>query len=150
MTGTRTAPTGTPGPSVRVTTTNGLTQVISSPYPIHRAVISRSHVLGRWLVVVETAQLQVRDFRELTAALRHAGTIIGTLYRVDMRSRFTGPQRHTMAMGHCPAHVPCDDRAACLIERPDHSHLCKRNPDFASIWCDRHESRVIAPRGPVR
>lgn len=143
------APTGTPGPSVRVTTTNGITQVISSPYALHRAVIVRSHVLGRWLVVVETASVQVRDFRDQRAALIHAGTIIGTLYRVDMRSRFTGPQRRAMGMGHCPAHVRCDDRAVCLIER-DHLHLCKRNPDFASAFCDRHSQEVKSHAPPVR
>lgn len=145
MTTRRRAPTGTPGPSVRVTTTNGLTQVISSPHPLHRAVICRSHTLGRWLVVVETATVQTRDFREMTDALRHAGTIIGTLYRVDMRARFTGPQRHAMAMGWCPAHIRCADPDSCLIGR-DHHHLCKRNPDFASVFCDRHSPGGDSPR----
>lgn len=134
---TRPTPLGMPGPSVRVTTSNGITQVVSSPYPIHLATIPRSHMLGRWLVVVETAQVQTRDFRDLRDALRHAGTIIATLYRVDMSRRFTGPQRRAMGMGQCPAHVPCADPATCSIGR-DHSHLCKAGPDFVSIWCTRH------------
>lgn len=132
------ASTGTPGPSVRVASSNGITQVVSSPYAIHRATVCRSHTLGRWLVVVETATVMTRDFRDLAQAVRHAGTIIGALYRVDMRSRFTGPQRHALAMGWCPAHVPCENRAVCSIERPDHKHLCKGRPDFMSIWCIDH------------
>ena len=128
-----------PGPSVRVTTSNGITQVISSPYAIHRATVCRSHTLGRWLVVIETAAVQTRDFRDMVQALQHAGTIIGTLYRVDMRSRFTGPQRHALAMGWCPMHVPCQDEAVCTIGRPDHRHICKERPDFLSIWCREHD-----------
>lgn len=130
---------GTPGPSVRVTTSNGITQVLSSPHAIHRATISRSRPLGRWLVVVETATVMTRDFRDLAKALTHAGTIIGALYRVDMRSRFTGPQRHALAMGWCPMHVECADTSVCPIERPNHKHLCKGRPDFLTIWCREHD-----------
>lgn len=136
---TRTANTiGTPGPSVRVTTSNGITQVLSSPHAIHRAIICWSHTLKRWLVVVETAQVQTRDFRDKGDALVHAGLTIGALYRVDMRSRFTGPQRHALAMGWCPMHVECADKDVCAILRPDHKHICKGRPDFMSIWCIAH------------
>lgn len=131
--------TGTPGPSVRVTVANGITQVLSSPHAIHRADISWSRTLGRWLVTIHTAQVQTRDFRHKGDALRHAGTIVGALYRVDMRSRFTGPQRHALALGQCPMHVACADPAVCSIERADHKHLCRGRPDFMSIWCVHHQ-----------
>lgn len=129
---------GTPGPSVRVTTSNGITQVLSSPHAIHRATVQLSRALGRWLVVVETANVQTRDFRNWDDALRHAGTIIGTLYRVDMRSKFTAPQRYAMGQALCPRHVDCEDLAACPIERPDHRHICRGRADFMSIWCVDH------------
>jgi hypothetical protein len=129
---------GTPGPSVRVSTANGVTQVVSSPYPIHYADVTLSRTLGRWLVTVHTARVHVRDFSTLPDALHHAGTVVGTLYRVDMRSRFTGPQRHALALGQCPRHVDCADLGSCSIARPDHRHICRKGADFQSIWCITH------------
>ncbi len=129
---------GTPGPSVRVTTSNGITQVVSSPHAIHQADISWSRTLSRWIVVVHTAKVNTLDFPRKEDALLHAGLTIGALYRHDMRSRFTGPQRHALAMGWCPAHGPCAVPSVCAIERPDHMHLCRGRPDFVSIWCRGH------------
>lgn len=129
---------GSPGPSVRVDRSNGVTQVISSPYPLHYATVARSRAIGgRWVVTVHTARVMPRDFGDYHAALHHAGIHVRTLYRVDMSRRFTGPQRLALAMGQCPAHVRCADPGECSI-RDSHAHICKRGPEMASVWCRDH------------
>lgn len=130
------APTGTPGPSVRVDYSNGIYQVMSSPFPVHRATVEKG-VTG-WVVIVHTASVRRTWHRNPTDALRDAGTKIGALYRLDMRSRFTGPQRQAIGLGQCPAHKPCRDRT-CTISA-SHSHLCRRAPWFASIWCESDQA----------
>ena len=146
------SPFPNPGPSVRVDrigTTYGHFRVTSSPHPLHYATVIRSVVGNDWLVIVETAQVKTRRFPlgegKLPEALAHAGAIIGALYRVDMRSRFTGPQRYAMGRNLCPA------RMACLLgtECPKsfdtgHYHLCQAVPsDARTVWCDEH-----SPNGP--
>lgn len=125
------------GPSVRVTRLGGIWAVVSSPYPIHWGTIPYSSTLGRWLFVCETAGVATRDFRQREQAIAHGGLIIGTLYRTDMRSRFTGPQRLAMGRTQCPAHVPCRDVAECPLPI-GHLHLCKGVPEPVSVWCQDH------------
>lgn len=134
-----------PGPSVRVTSDKHGYLVISSPLPIHRARISYSGALSRWLFVCDTAGVRVTTHRDRGEAIRHAGLIIGTLYRTDMRSRFTGPQRLAMGRTQCPAHVACRDSAECNLP-PRHVHICKSAPEPVSIWCADHAG--LMERGP--
>lgn len=124
---------------IRVDHSNGVYQVITSPYPMHRATVARSRALGmRWVVNIHTAGVLATDHPTMAEALQTAGVRISALYRLDMRSRFTGPQRHAMAMGMCPAQLPTCADDACTIGTP-HSHLCRRNPWLATIWCERHQ-----------
>ena len=127
-----------PGPSVRVDESNGIYQVSSTPYPIHRASVERG-ALNRWSVTVHTASVRKTWHGSLREALHTAGSHIATLYRVDMGRRFTGPQRHAMALGNCPAHIPCRDAGGCQIST-GHVHLCRAAPWFASVWCERHQA----------
>ncbi len=128
--------------SVRVDHSNGVYQLLTHPHPIHRATVARSRLLGnRWVVTIHTAGVLATDHQDMQEALSVAGTRISALYRLDMRSRFTGPQRHAMAMGFCPAHLPACADAECSIRNP-HSHLCRNNPWLATIWCEWHQ-RVL-------
>ena len=127
-----------PGPSVRVDESNGIYQVMSSPLPIHRASVERG-ALNRWSVAIHTAGVRKTWHGTLTAALQVAGTHVVTLYRLDMRKRFTGPQRYAMGQQQCPAHIACRDTGTCEI-RTGHVHLCRAAPWFASVWCDRHRA----------
>lgn len=133
------------GPSVRVIRNGRQFHVVSTPHPLHRAVVLRSLLGGpHWAVIVDTADVKVRRFpaRELKDALRHAGTIVGALYRVDMRSRFSGPQRFVMGRNLCPAKVPCPSGPSCdrrVNQGASHHHLCKRAPDSPiTVWCTEH------------
>lgn len=132
------------GPSVRVIRNGRQFQVISTPHPVHRALVVWSLLGGHWVVVVDTANVKMRRFpaRDLKHALRHAGAIVGALYRVDMRSRFSGPQRFVMGRNLCPARVPCPNGPDCdrrVNQGASHYHLCKRAPDSPlTVWCTDH------------
>ena len=132
------------GPSFRVDRVGTSFRVISTPHPVHWAWVCRTHLPKGWVVTIESARVQTRTFDKghLPEALSHAGAIIGALYRVDMRSRFTGPQRFAMGRNLCPAKVPCPDGAGCA-RRADpaanHYHLCQAAPDNAhTIYCGTH------------
>ena len=126
-----------PGPSVRVVTDRRGFLIVSSPHPIHRGSLVRNTTLGRWIFVCQTAGVRSSTHRTLPEAISHAGLIIGTLYRTDMRARFTGPQRLAMGRTQCPAHVSCRDAEECSLPS-GHVHLCKAVPGPVSVWCERH------------
>lgn len=129
------------GPSVKVTPDGPGYRVESSPLPVHRGSVRLSVTLNRWVVRIHTAGVLATDHADVHTALRVAGSHIGALYRVDMRSRFTGPQRRALGLGQCPSHIRCVNPGGCPIERPDHSHLCRGNPETGSVWCERHQAR---------
>lgn len=145
---------GMPGPSVRTITHKGTFYVVSSPQLIHVARIDAHMVGPRYSVTVLTAEVTTRRFDNIGAAVRHAGTIVGALYRVDMRSKFTGPQRYAMGRNLCPARIPCPDGGECLRAPGEvtHYHLCLRAPAAGpvSVWCVDHAPTTELPGDAFR
>ena len=143
------------GPSYRVDRIGAHYRVVTSPYPLHKAtVIAPGTLYPGWTVVIESAQVRNRSFarENLALALQHAGRIVGALYRVDMRSRFTGAERFVMGRNQCPRRVPCPDLSTCARRNvPGHFHLCKRAPDSpVSVWCTEHTDVPEVPGSVFR
>lgn len=148
------APRGNIGPSFRVIRYDGATafKVVSSPYPLHWAMVVKTHITPGWIVSVETASVTPKRFGrlELREALYHGGLLVGALYRVDMRRKFTGPQRYAMGRNLCPAKTPCELGAECPrvtgVTRDSHYHLCHGVPDGPNtVWCEWHAANTEYP-----
>lgn len=143
------------GPSVRVRRDGTRFYVISTPHPVHWAKVHRMPV-GGWVVSVQTADVTLKRYPsgELNKALQHAARLVGGLYRVDMRARFTGPQRFVMGRNLCPERIACPDPSTCdrMVNQGDrHYHLCKKAPDTGdTIWCPEHTDYPAVPGDAFR
>jgi hypothetical protein len=123
-------------------------EVLSSPHPVHRAMVTFAG--GQWRVTVTTEPLTMERAGygggSPVAALTAAGAAVARLYRRDMlRGRFSGVQRVALGQQMCPYPRPGGGQPVTpagdwgQMVRLARATLCGRTPSTpGTVWCPDH------------
>lgn len=119
-----------PGPVRRIAVEGGGELIVSSPIPLHYCLVKsvRGAVKVR---LISTPDVCVPSFYDSLGQARQAASrIVNERVRVDMMTKFSGPQRYAMGQQKCPYAM--------------YGKLCNEPATGFSVWCDYH------PKGRTR